>query len=191
MEKEKNVAILVWVSCSWKSSLQEILINEKGYVRPLNFTSRKPRTEDAYEVDEDWDFSWKERDEYIFCSKKQLLQKYSNWDLLEIVNYWGNLYGISNLLDESKNNVIVVDPSGRAQALSYLIKRGWNVKTYYLEITKELQEERLRNRWDSEEEIYKRKSDYDWFSPTPKCVRLNWAKPTQELVTIIENDFKD
>ena len=177
-----KVVLITWVSASGKTSLQDELL-KRGWKRPLNFSTRKPRT--TIEIDEDWDYISKEMEEYIFLNRNNFSKKFANGDFLEAVRYWDNLYGISNHFPDW-DLAIIVEPSGRAQALQYLLQRGFDVRSYYIEITPELQELRLRSRGDNEEEIYRRKNDYLYFYPTPKCVRLNGAKDTNELADIIE-----
>tara|TARA_R110002012_G_C11477016_1_gene594613 strand:- start:605 stop:757 length:153 start_codon:yes stop_codon:yes gene_type:complete len=48
---------------------------KRGWKRPLNFTTRKPRTEDAREIDEEGDYFSKELDEYVFINKATFLKK--------------------------------------------------------------------------------------------------------------------
>lgn len=180
--KRWRVVLITWVSGSGKTTLQEELL-KRWWKRPLNFTTRKPRT--PIDIDNEWDLESRELDEYIFLKRDTFAKKFMNWDFLEAVKYWDNFYWISNNFPEWKL-AIIVEPSGRAQALQYLLNRGYDVKSYFLEITPELQELRLRERWDTEEEIYRRKNDFLYFYPTPKCIRLNWVNEPKELADIIE-----
>ena len=122
----------------------------------------------------------------IFLTTEQFYTKHKNWDLLESTNYWGNNYGVSKYLP-TWDVCIVLDPIGRSQVLEYFTRRWIEVETYYLEITNELQEERLENRWDNEKQILSRKRDFKWFSPTNKCKRLNGKEDPDVLADIIEN----
>jgi guanylate kinase len=65
---------------------------KRGYKRPPNFTTRKPRTEEAYEIDEEGDYSSNELNEYVFINKEAFLKKIGNDDFLETVNYGESLY---------------------------------------------------------------------------------------------------
>jgi hypothetical protein len=84
---------------------------------------------------------------------------------------------------------IILDPVGRSQVLEYFTRKWIELETYYIDISKELQEKRLINRGDSEKQILSRKTDFKWFSPTNKCKRLNGAKYPDELADIIENNI--
>jgi len=183
----RRIIILTWVSCSWKTTLQTKLF-ENGWKKPLNFTTRKPRDEEALSaVDNDWDYVSKELDEYIFTSNNNFLKKYKNWDFLEMTNYLWNRYWVSRVLPDW-NVCIVLDPVWRSQALEFFTRIWISVDTYYLEISKEEQLKRLTKRGDSEKQIIGRKRDFNWFSPTNKCVRLNWTKSVEELIQIIQKE---
>jgi len=186
-----RIIIITWVSASWKTTLQNELL-EKGWVRPLNYTTRKPRDESALTlVDEEGDFISEELDEYIFISEKNFFKKLKNWDFLESTNYMGNRYWViwGGRIKLPEGDVcIVLDPIWRNQVMEYFTRMWVCFETYYLEITKEIQLERLINRGDTEKQILRRKRDFNWFSPTNKCIRLNWLKSTKELANIIENN---
>ena len=184
MTQGKNVVLITWVSASSKTTLLNELM-KRGWKRPLNFTTRKPRTEDAREIDEEGDYFSKELDEYVFINKATFLKKLWNGDFLENVNYWGNFYWVSSNMPEG-NVCIILDPAGRAQATAYLKLRGYNVTTVYIDIWRETQAQRLLNRGDSDEEMWKRKQDFEWFMPTPKCIRLNGVMDSSVLADIIE-----
>jgi len=52
---------------------------ERGWKRPINFTTRKPRSE-------------REKDEYVFIDEKTFMTKFANGDFLEHTNFNGNYY---------------------------------------------------------------------------------------------------
>lgn len=191
MNKNRRIVILTWVSCSWKTTLQDELLR-RWWKRPLNCTTRKPRDENALlSLDSDWDFSSKELDEYIFMSETNFFKKMRNWDLLENTKYGWNYYWViwwGRIWLPKWNICIILDPIWRSQVLEYFTSRWINIETYYIDIPKELQEERLIYRWDNEKQILTRKKDYNWFSPTNKCKRLNWADDIKVLADIIENN---
>lgn len=152
------VVIITGVSASWKTTLQQELLR-RGWERPYNFTTRQSR----------WDW---EQEEYIFLTKEAFINKISRGEFLENTNYWGNFYWVSKYLPEGKT-CIVLDPVGRAQVSEYFVRNNIPFKTFYLEISPTLQEQRLRKRKDSQEEIDKRAKDFQWFSPTNKCEILD------------------
>jgi guanylate kinase len=184
----RRIIILTWVSWSGKTTIQNELL-KLGWGRPLNFTTRKPRSVEALKnLDEDWDFTHSELSEYIFVDRKTFLNKYWNWDFIEQTNYWGNFYWVSKFLPEDKNVVIVLDPVWRNVVLEYFARRGIEIETYYIRISPELQDSRLFERGDDEEEVLKRKIDFKWFFPTNKCKILDWRKSIEELVSEIIKD---
>lgn len=160
------IVIITGVSASWKTSLQKELENE-WFKTPINFSTRESR----------WDY---ELDNYVFLSKEQFFIKLNNWDFIEHTNYWWSWYWISKILPEW-NVVIVVDPIWRIQLIEYLNRVWIKYRTYFLEISKQTQRERLLNRWDSIEEINKRENDFKWFSPTNNCNILDWELDTKVL----------
>jgi len=183
-----RIVILTWVSCSWKTSLQEELITKHWWARPLNFTTRKPRDKEALtKIDEEGDFCSKELDEYVFLTEDTFFKKLRNGDMLEYTNYMWKRYWVSSIIPKWKDVCIVLDPVGRNQVMEYYTRKGRSVETYYIEINKDKQIERLTNRWDNEKQILSRKKDFEWFSPTIKCKRLNGAKDTDVLASTILN----
>jgi len=187
MKKGRRIIIITGVSCSWKTTLQNELL-ERGWNRPLNYTTRKPRDKEALvSIDAEGDFNSKELDEYIFLSENNFFNKLKNWDFLENTNYNWNYYWVGRVWMPKWNIAIVLDPAWRSQVLEYYTKRGIEVETYYMDITKELQEERLIKRGDDEKQIIARKRDFKWFSATNKCIRLNWKEDPDILANLIEH----
>ena len=183
----KRIVIITWVSASWKTTLQNELLN-RWWARPINFSTRNARTNNAYSIDEDWDYNSDELSEYVFLDKKTFAKKLINWDFIESTQYWGNLYWVSghSFLEWYGNLCVILDPVWRAQVMEALNRIWIEYETYYIYIDEETQIERLRKRWDSSEEISKRKRDFNWFHPTNKCVRLNGKLDAKTLADIIE-----
>lgn len=185
-----RIKLITGVSASGKTTLQELLL-QKWLNRPINFTTRPPRREET-EIqlnsnDYIWvDFTAQELDEYVFLNREQFLKKLKNWDLLEWTNFNTYFYWVSNILPEG-DVCIVVDPIWRSQIIQYCKQRNIEYETYYLEISPELQTERLNNRGDSEKSILARQKDFDWFSPTRNCTILDWAEDPEILADIILN----
>ena len=133
----RRIIILTWVSASWKTSIQNELLN-RWWKRPINFSTRKPRSDNAYDVDWDLDFNSDELNEYVFIDRNTFSIKMINWDFVEITQYWGNFYGVSEtfLQDGSplkKENIcIILDPIGRSQLMERLIREGVPFETYYI-----------------------------------------------------------
>jgi len=50
--------------------------------------------------------------------------------------------------------------------------------------------DRITKRGDTDKEIIARKSDFKWYSPTNKCVRLSGKKDPSELADFIEKRYE-
>lgn len=183
----RRIVILTGVSASWKTTLQNELLN-RWWVRPINFSTRRTRTNNAYSIDEDWDYNSDELSEYVFIDKNTFSKKLMNWDFIESTQYWWNFYWVNkhSFLEWDRNLVVILDPAWRAQVMEVLTRLWIEYETYYIFIDLETQVERLRRRWDSSEEISKRKRDFDWFYPTNKCIRINGKLDANVLADIIE-----
>lgn len=188
MENKNRLILITWVSGSGKTTLQNELLS-RGWKKPINFTTRKPRTQEVYEVSADGDYTSNETEEYVFLDRKTFVTKLLNWDFLEMtMSYW-NFYGVSRFLPEGKT-CIVVDPVGRAQIMENFIRRWYTIETYYMECSEQLQFERLTKRGDYEKDILLRKNDFKWYSPTNRCIRLSGKKDPSELADFIENNYE-
>ena len=64
------IILITGVSASWKSTLQQRLVDSWEYKKPINFTTRQPRSE-------------AEKDDYVFIDKNIFLKKLANWDFFE------------------------------------------------------------------------------------------------------------
>jgi guanylate kinase len=161
-----KVVIITWVSGSWKSTLQQELL-DRWFKRPNNFTTREIR----------WDY---ELDEYVFINEERYMFLLKEWAFLEHTNYNGNWYWVSSTLPDW-NIAIVLDPVGRAQVQEKLARAWIECVTVFLDITPELQDERLSKRWDTEEDRKRRTNDFLWMLPTTKCRVYDWNLPANEI----------
>ena len=167
-----NLLIITAVSCWGKTTLQNELL-ERWYRSPINFTTRKPRSE-------------KEKDEYVFITKSVFMKKLANGDFLEhTVPNW-EYYWTSRFLP-SGDIVLVLDPVGRAQVMEKYAREGLKVTTIYLNISPELQLERLEERRMSVIDIKARQKDFDWLSPTKFCLEIDWELNVSEIADIVED----
>ena len=169
------IILVTGVSASWKTTLQHKLL-ERWYKRPINFTTRQPRSE-------------AEKDEYVFVDNKIFLKKLANWDFFEHTTYWWNFYWVSNLTEKQikdNNYVIVVDWIWRAQIQQKLALMWIKPLLVYLTISRDKQLERLEDRRLSVKEILSRTIDNDWFYPTPDSLILDWTRNIDTLANIID-----
>lgn len=171
----KRLVLITGVSASWKTTLWEELLR-RWWNTVINFTTRPPRNKD-------------EVDDYVFLTKEQFLFKISKWDFLEHVIYNWNFYWISRCIPKW-NTFAIVEPEGRRQILECYNDGiiDWKLDTYFLDITPELQKERLTKRWDASEDIKKREKDFIGFQPTDNCEILNWEEDANILADIIEGN---
>lgn len=189
---KKRLVVITWVSGSGKTTIQDKMISSWEWSRPNNVTTRKPRDENIFNsLDWDWDYSSDESNEYIFFDKIKFEAFNDRWYFLETTNYWWNRYWILNALPKG-NIVVIVDPIGRAEILRK--KAIWELEEYsiecfYIEIPRELQLERLTNRWDNPNEIKKRTTDFGWFKPQQWDIIINWNWSIDCLVGLI-NSYK-
>lgn len=179
--KTERIVILTWVSASGKSTLQEELVS-RWYKVPISYTTRPPRQEIT--IDSEWDYSSDEMNEYVFLDEDLFISKFKSWHFIEHSKYLWNFYALSKYMPWW-NVVLVLDPTGRDQVLKELSTEPIQIDTYFLEISKEEQLERLKIRWDTEKSIIQRVNDHKFMFPTNKCKRLSATKSIRELADII------
>lgn len=157
-----------------KTTLKDELVR-RWWKSALSFTTRKPRSE-------------REKDEYVFLTKRQFFDKLENWDFLEHTQFnWEN-YGVSKTLPEG-NVVIVLDPVGRNQVMEQYARTGERLHTLYLDISPELQLERLEERRMSVIDIKARQKDFDWMSPTKFCMEMDWDEDVALIADEVEESI--
>lgn len=184
---KKRLVIITGVSCSGKTTLQNELLKWE-WKKPYNFTTRKPRTDNTYETDEDWDYISNELNEYTFITKEAFNEKRDRWEFLETSDYGWNNYGVSKILPEW-NICVILDPIGKTQVLAKWARwELWDidVECFFIECSKEEQLARLTKRWDSPAEIEKRQKDYLWFKPQDWDIILDWWWSVKTLAAIVD-----
>ena len=199
----KKLVIITGVSWSWKTTLQNELIN-RGWVRPINFTTRSPRNEKTKEElrqnKADWEsdekiggvaFTSDELDEYVFLTKKQFLKKLANGDFMESTNWYGNFYWVSKYLPKNEKVCVILDPVGRQQVMAKAAMDWWRIISFYIYIDEDEQYRRLsEERRSSIEDINERLKDNLHFFPTPNCILLNGETSIKTNCDIIEANFR-
>lgn len=127
MEISNNVVIaLVGPTAVGKSTLERALVAQ-GCTRMVSLTTRQPRAGEVHGVD------------YFFVTEAEFENSEAVGELIEQVEYAGNLYGLSSAcvwaaLDntEAKATVVVCDPSGLGQLRKFLEPKGIKVFGVYL-----------------------------------------------------------
>jgi guanylate kinase len=183
-----RIVLITWVSGSWKTTLQNRLL-ELWWVRPINFTTRKPRDTNIDRVDDEWDYSSKELQEYVFLDYDTYFKKLRSWDFIEHTHYNWNWYGIWWCMPKNKNVCIVVDPIGREQLVRDLTLSWHKVETYFISIDRETQLNRLIERGDDAKAINARKKDFEWFYPSKSCTILDWLDSIEHNLKLIIKEW--
>ena len=165
MEKKYQL-ILVGPSASGKSSIQGWLLENGGFKKPVNFTTRSARNDG-------------ELDEYVFLGVDEFVTKLRKGHFLEHTVYNGNFYGVTKFLDHSSHNCIVVDPVGLAQLQRHFTLEGVPFFTAYVSVSRETQEKRLQARRLSYTEVEARKTDMEWFPLAHKDFTLDGEKTVE------------
>ena len=174
---KKKVLILSGVSASWKSSIAEVLKKEYGFSQPIQFTTRKARTDT-------------ELDEYVFLTKNTYFTKLNNGDFANFQLYNGNFYAISKYFPEG-NSLIIVDTIGKLQLEKFLKENGVETKSIYVEIDKPTMVERLALlRRSTVDEIRKREKDFLYFNPTGYDYVVDGARHIDTVVGKVEEALK-
>jgi len=173
--KRNKMLIITGVSASGKTVLQEDML-QRGFNKPINFTTREPRYED--EVD---DYVFLDEDRFIYLLRKDIFIDHTNW-------YW-NWYGISRTMPKW-DICMVLDPIWREQIAKWISRDDYDVKFVYLDIDEKLQTKRLNTRWDSKDQRALRKKDFEWFSPSASSVVLDGAIDTNILADKIKNSWE-
>lgn len=173
--KVGNIALLVWVSGSWKTDIKKELI-KKGWSSPIIFTTRPQKFQ-------------KEYDEIVFIDLAQFFVKVINWDFAYFYFYEWSFYWISKYVDYSKNNCIIVDPIGLAVFKKKFLIDNVKYKSYYIDIPKETQEYRL---WILRRESFKsmkeKIKEYSYYPLFEYDIVLDWEATTDELAKSISGN---
>jgi guanylate kinase len=181
-----TVAILLWVSGSWKTTIQEELINNYWFIKPITFTTRQPRSKKIYDVDRYWDFNCEELDEYVFISEAQFIKKIKNWDFAEYNNYNWNWYWKSKYINKDKNNCLIVEPLWYISLMRYFNSEWIPYISFYIDIDEETQEYRLWVlRRENYTEITKRKKDFEYFKSCNYDKIIDWSLDIKTISEII------
>ena len=143
-----TVCLITGPSASGKTTLQKDLVN-MGWGKPVNFTTREPRSDD-------------ELDEYVFIDESTFATKMSMGDFSEMTNYAGNLYAMTRHFDQDRKLAIIVDPVGKAALEAFFTKEGRRYFTVWIDCDEDTRLQRLLERGTSVKGIKERLSDAEW-----------------------------
>jgi len=148
-----TLLLLTGPSGSGKTSLANKLKNF-GFVESISHTTREKRKgeKDQFESNSPT---------YFYVTKEEFLKLKKENSFIESVEFNNNMYGVSKEeILKHDFNVLIVENEGLKQILKFTQnKKDINVKTIFLNVTKEEQLKRMRERGDSEQSIKSRLSD--------------------------------
>ena len=164
---------LIGKSGSGKTTIEDTLIKEHGFKRAISHTSREKRVNDVDGVN------------YYFVSKDEMERLWSTGELVERVDYLGNVYGFVE--SECKSDrVVAVLSDGLRQLKS---RKDLDIFAVYLDVSYDVRKSRMTGRADSEDKIDERlKADDEVFNGVEDMVDLvvnNDDKTIGEIVDII------
>lgn len=165
--------IFTGVSGSWKTTLMNKLVNERDAVRPIQFTTRKPRNDN-------------ELDEYVFLTKEQFITKLENGDFIEYVYYNWEYYAITKYFDRNVSNIFIVEPTWKSQIIKYFKSKWIKYISFFIELSEENAKERMENRWDTVQKIESRLEDFKYFCPEANDIVLDWRISIEKLSAIVK-----
>lgn len=165
--------LLVGESGAGKTTIEDYLIKNHGFKRAISHTSRAKRINDIDGVN------------YYFVSKEEMEDLYARNELVERIDYMGEIYGFVRSECQA-DRVAAVAPEGLEQL------KQWpelNVYSIYLKVSDEVRKERMLNRGDAEESVNARlKNDCIIFAGVESMVDKvldNNDKTVEEIVNEI------
>ena len=170
MIEKKKLVIITGFSCSGKSYLQEELVS-RGWTKPASFTTRKKRFED-------------EVDDYVFLDKYTFGLKEWRGDFIGATKYNQNYYWTGKF---SNDNVVAIFTSSWAEDAIKKCSKEYDITLIYLDIDRDVQMDRLVERWSSADEIERRLSiDSGVIYPHELSVRMDGQTPIDKLANEVE-----
>ncbi|WP_287111017.1 guanylate kinase [Methylobacillus sp.] len=172
---------LTGMTCSGKSTLERRLVTE-GYSRIISTTTRKPR---PGEVD---------GKDYYFVSNTEFLEGYTNGGFVEVAHFAGNHYGATKaeferVLALGNPVVIVVEPSGRDQIVSWGSSTGVTVIQCNVEASAEKLAQRFIDRMLRE---WHDKGNPNWEGATSRLTQMlgteqEWGNADYDVRVVMNN----
>ena len=132
--------VLVGKSGSGKTTIEDIMIHKYGMTRAISHTTREKRENDVDGVN------------YFFVSKEEMERLNQAGELAERIEYIGNVYALCK--EQCKTDrVVVVAPEGLKQLLE---KEDLDIFSVFIDVDKEVRENRMLSRGDTKEDVEKR-----------------------------------
>jgi guanylate kinase len=122
-----TIVTITGPSCAGKSTLEKLL-KVRGFENAISTTTRSIRESDGE----------KNGESYFFVDKSEFKRLEAQNAFMESVEFNGNYYGVTakeieRLFSLSKNVVIVCEPDGKSQILSYAEKHGLKVYSVFVD----------------------------------------------------------
>lgn len=170
---------LVGKSGAGKTTIEDYLIKNFGFRRAISHTTRQKRLTDIDGVN------------YYFVSEEEINRLFKNGELVERVEYSGNVYGY--IKSECKNDrVVCVVPDGLRQINEH---SDLDIFSIYLETSMEVRKNRMINRGDTLENVENRlKIDEEVFKGIENDVNVvlnNDNKTIEEIVKEIVDRYNN
>lgn len=111
-------------SCAGKTTLEKML-RDKGFAPVVSTTSRDMR------------FGEVDGQNYHYVTREQFQMMDATGQLVESIEFGGNLYGVScdeiqRIANTGKPVVIVVEPNGRDQIIKYCDRKDWSYRSVFI-----------------------------------------------------------
>lgn len=169
---------LIGKSGSGKTTIEDTLIREYGFKRAISHTSREKRVSDIDGVN------------YYFTTKEEMERLWATGELVERVDYLGNIYGFVE--SECKSDrVVAVLPDGLKQLNK---RKDLDIFSVYLDVSYDVRKSRMTGRADSEEKVEERlRADDEVFAGIESIVNLvidNSNKTIDEIVHIVLEEYQ-
>lgn len=132
--------VMTGASASGKTEIAKIIIHKYGFKKMVTYTTRPKREGEENGID------------YHFISLSEFEAKARQGEFLETTLYNHNYYGTA-FKDASYDKVLIVDTKG-ANILHEQLKN--RILIFFLETPKTLRMERMKERGDAIEDIFKR-----------------------------------
>ncbi len=138
-------SIITFSGPSWsgKTTLTNLLSSTLWwYTLPENFTTRPPRPTD---------------NEYTYLTKNQYFEMLYRNELIEILHYNDNYYGIKEPTNDQ--TVMAIDVIALPQIIKYALMDNHYHHSFYIDLPQSVIEKRMKMRWENESMIATREKN--------------------------------
>jgi guanylate kinase len=165
-----KLLIIVGRSCTGKTTLINELKKTVDFYEVHSFTTRPKRANEVNGGD------------HVFITLDEFNKLKSENKLIDFIEYNGNYYGLSeDSFNYSKNNVVVVEPSG-IPVLKSKLKDKFEIIAIQLDAPDEVILERFKQRGDNPETAQKRfEHDKERFKNVDADIKLTYPIDTESV----------